>query len=36
MHPTVGEWDIGDDAHVVIEDDFMVRGISTPDADRGR
>jgi hypothetical protein len=30
MHPTVGEWDLGDDALVVIEDDFMVRGISTP------
>lgn len=30
MHPTVGEWDIGDDALVVIEDDFIVRGISAP------
>ncbi len=30
MHPVVGEWSVGDDARVEIEDDFMVRGISTP------
>jgi hypothetical protein len=30
MHPTVGEWSLGDDALVAIDDDFMVRGVSTP------
>lgn len=29
MHPMVGEWGMGDDANVTIEDDFHVNGLDT-------